>query len=124
MNLISEEGNFVLNMFRGSMTSYLLERYVGPSIVHLLPLCLFEGCVLHFSTKFGCGYVYVNPTFYFIFASPFASAEQRGDSGQPPRWHLYRGGNFELQMYFDYTNRGAHIYIYIWPRAAIPLLCH
>ena len=24
---------------------------------------------------------------------------------------LYRGGNFELQMYFYYTNRGAHIYL-------------
>ena len=28
--------------------------------------------------------------------------------------HLYMGGNFELQMYFYYTNRGAHIYIYIY----------
>ena len=26
-------------------------------------------------------------------------------------WHLYRGGNFKLKIYFYYTNRGAHIYL-------------
>ena len=31
MNLISKEGNLVLKMFMGSMTSYLLERCVDPS---------------------------------------------------------------------------------------------
>ena len=31
--------------------------------------------------------------------------------------HLYRGGNFEPQMYVYYTNRGAH---YTWPEAALP----
>ena len=27
--------------------------------------------------------------------------------GRSPRRHVYRGGNFEHQMYFYYTNRGA-----------------
>ena len=45
-----------------------------------------------------------------------------GGGGHPGR-HLYRVGNFELQMYFCDTNRGAHIYLATggttWPESKL-----
>ena len=66
-------------------------------------------------------YAYCPCTFFIshrlILAKPVA--EQRRARGRPPGWHLYRGGNFS-HKHMSTTPIGEPIYIYIWPRAAIP----
>ena len=50
IHLISNEGNLVLKVLRGSMTLYQLEISTSPLAVDLLPPCPTQLCLYHLAT--------------------------------------------------------------------------